>query len=77
MRLFLLHRIEDETGVSGTGDVAEGVQFTDGSCALRWLTATTSTAIYSSIEDLVVIHGHGGRTVVRWLDEQAAVLAVS
>lgn len=77
MRLFLLHRIEDETGVSGTGDVAEGVQFTDGSCALRWLTATTSTAIYSSIEDLVVIHGHGGRTVVRWLDEQPALLAVS
>ena len=66
MRLFRLHRIEDETGVSGTGDVAEGVQFSDGTCAMRWLTATSSTAIYASIEDLEKIHGHGGRTRVRW-----------
>lgn len=67
MRMFRLHRIEDETGVSGTGDVAEGVRFSDGTCALRWLTATSSTAIYASVEDLERIHGHGGRTVIRWV----------
>ena len=35
MKLFQLHRHEDESGVSGTGIVAEGVQFSDGKCALK------------------------------------------
>lgn len=68
LRRFYLHRAEDETGVSGTGDVAEGVCFTDGTCVLRWLTATTSTAVYRSTDDLITIHGHGGRTQIRWVD---------
>lgn len=67
MRLFELHRLEDETGISGTGRVAEGVQFSDGSCAMRWLTSVASTAIYNSIEDVEAIHGHGGKTIVAWI----------
>lgn len=69
MRLFQLYRRQDETGVSGTGVVAEGVQFTDGTCAMRWRTGTSSTAVYASIEDVLTIHGHGGKTVVLWVDE--------
>lgn len=68
MRTFYLERLEDETGISGTGIVTEGVQFSNGSCVMRWLTATSSIAIYNSIEELEQIHGHGGRTVVRWAD---------
>lgn len=68
MRRFYLYRKEDETGVSGTGTIAEGVEFSDGSCAMRWRTATSSTAIYKDIVDLIYIHGHGGKTEVRWLD---------
>lgn len=68
MRRFVLRRMEDETGVSGTGDVAEGVVFSDGTAAMRWRTAQTSTAIYSSIEALEAIHGHGGRTQVVFTD---------
>jgi hypothetical protein len=64
LRGFTLQRNEDETGVSGTGVVAEGVEFSDGTCALRWRTATASTAVYDSLADLVVIHGHGGKTLV-------------
>ena len=64
MRLFWLNRIEDETGVSGDGIVAEGVEFTDGTCVLRWLTATASTAAYLSIADVESIHGHGGKTQI-------------
>jgi hypothetical protein len=63
-RLFHLHRTEDETGISGTGLVAEGVVFGDGTVALRWLTETSSTAVYDSLQDVVKIHGHGGRTQV-------------
>ena len=68
MRTFKLQRLEDQGGVSGTGIVAEGVQFTSGRCVLSWLTATTSLGIYADIETLVEIHGHGGRTLVIWND---------
>jgi hypothetical protein len=67
-RRFELHRHEDETGVSGTGPVAEGVMFSDGTAALRWRTAVRSTAVYACMEDLERIHGHDGRTEVVWLD---------
>lgn len=63
---FHLHRREDESGVSGTGVVAEGVQFSDGRCVLHWLTNTSSIAIYDNIEDLMAIHGHNGKTIVQW-----------
>lgn len=69
MRRFHLQRDVDVTGVSGTGAVAEGVQFTDGSCALRWRSEHTSTAVYASIGDVETIHGHNGATRVVWVDE--------
>lgn len=31
---------------------------------MRWNTATRSTAIYASLEDVAAIHGHGGKTVI-------------
>lgn len=67
MRLFYLHRIEDESGVSGTGRVAEGVVFDDDTVALRWLTKTASTALYNSLADLEAIHGHQGKTKIEYL----------
>lgn len=69
-RLFVLVRSDDPSGVSGTGVVAEGVQFTDGTCILRWLTKYTSTTIYADIDDLTAIHGHDGATAVQWLDKE-------
>ena len=67
MKRFRLRRVEDETGVSGVGYVAEGVVFTDGTVALRWLSVYTSTAIYASLEDVELIHGHQGKTKVVWI----------
>ena len=64
---FVLRRDEDETGVSGTGVVAQGIEFSDGTVAMRWMVDLRSTAIYDSIEDVEKIHGHGGRTKVVWL----------
>ena len=68
MRRFELHREEDETGISGTGLIAEGAEFTDGTACMRWRTHTNSTGTYDSMEDLVKIHGHGGKTKVVWID---------
>jgi hypothetical protein len=69
LRRFELHREDDETGISGTGVVAHGVEFYDRTIAMRWITLHTSTALYASISDVEAIHGHNGKTQVVWLDE--------
>lgn len=63
---FRLMRKADVSGTSGTGHVADGVQFPDGTCVLRWRTAKSSTAVYASHADLMAIHGHDGATVCEW-----------
>jgi len=68
MARFVLDRKEDVSGISGTGVVAEGVMFSDGTAVIRWVVGYRSTAIYNSMDDLVHIHGHNGATQVRWLD---------
>jgi len=44
------------------------VEFSDGTVAMRWLRRPFSVAFYGSIRDVLAIHGHGGRTQVKWLD---------
>lgn len=56
MRTFEMSRAADESGVSGTGVVIEGVEFTDGRVAVRWRTATASTVVYDSLDDFLAIH---------------------
>lgn len=73
MRRFRLKRMEDESGVSGTGYVAEGVQFSDGQCVISWLTETSSTGIYHSAVEMIHIHGHGGKTQIEWVDDRNGI----
>ena len=68
MRRFELFRTEDETGISGIGTIAEGCEFHDGTCYLSWLTEQQSEGRYPTIERLIGIHGHEGKTTVRWID---------
>lgn len=73
MRTFELHRDEDVTGVSGTGIVAEGAVFDDGAVALRWIVGEhRSTGAWASIEAVIAVHGHDGRTRLVWTDQPAA-----
>jgi hypothetical protein len=69
MRNFVLIRNEDISGVSGTGVVAEGIEFTNGTCALSWLTVNKSEAFYPNIKVLEHIHGHDGATDVVFVGE--------
>ncbi len=69
MRRFYFDRQTDVSGMSGTGAVCEGVQFSDGSVVLRWLTSLSSTTLYRSIEDAIAIHGHQGATNLVWVDD--------
>jgi predicted RNase H-like HicB family nuclease len=62
MMKFSFNRIEDASGVSGVGLVAEGALFSNGKCSLCWLTDTSSIAIYESLDHVMQIHGHGGKT---------------
>ena len=65
-RLFELIRTEDPTRVSGTGVIAEGVEWEDGSASLRWNGKLKSVAHYDRLADIIAIHGHGGSTRVRF-----------
>jgi hypothetical protein len=69
VRAYYLRRNEDLSGMSGTGRVAEVAVFDDGTAVIRWIdrmnsTRVSSTAIFDSVDDLLKIHGHGGRTVL-------------
>lgn len=70
MKTYLLQRNEDYSGVSGTGVVAEVVEFSDGVCVMHWLGRYHSTNIYSSKEELINIHGHQGRTLLIELNNE-------
>lgn len=69
-RRFELFRHTDMSGVSGTGVVAEGIQFSDGSVAVRWKGANPSTAAWDSLAGVIAVHGHNGATEIRWLDDE-------
>lgn len=78
LRRFKLVRKEDESGVSGTGTVAVGVEFPNGYVELQWLndenarveTKMNGHASYpGGIDDMIEVHGHGGRTRVEWVDQ--------
>lgn len=68
MRRFVLDRLADESGVSGTGRVACGVEMPSGRVVMEWTREYRSIGIYGSVSDLEAVHGHGGKTILRWLD---------
>lgn len=67
MKLFKLVRSIDVSGVSGVGEIAEGVEFHDGQIALSWLGTYHTVELLHSMDDLIAIHGHSGSTEVKWL----------
>lgn len=69
-RRWQLQRHEDKTGVSGTGIVAYGVEWADGTVAYRWTTNPATHQIADSIDDVENIHGHGDSTEVVWIDDE-------
>ena len=71
-RLFKMIRNADESGVSGTGHVLDGVVFKDGKTVVAWLTQTSSIAVYNSFKDFHDIHigSHPtNKTEIVWKDE--------
>lgn len=58
MKPFEMIRNADESGVSGTGKVLEGVVFSKGITVIQWCVEgkPNSTAIYPTFDDFKCIH---------------------
>lgn len=79
-RRFKLVRHEDNTGVSGEGIVAHGVEFGDGAVVMQWhnedneqlADIPNGMAVKpapNGVEATREVHGHEGRTELRWMDD--------
>ncbi|MEU4289754.1 hypothetical protein AB0E63_16135 [Kribbella sp. NPDC026596] len=67
-RLFRLVRHTDPSGVHGIGTLAEGVEWSDGTVALRWRGPWPSTSTWDGgVDSVLSVHGAGGRTQIHWL----------
>lgn len=64
---FYLYRHQDMSGISGTGIVADGIKWPDGTVTIRWRGTRPSTVNWDSVEDAESVHGHGGATVFVWI----------
>ena len=71
VRPFYLHRIVDASGVSGTGIVAVGAVLPSGKAILEWRSRWKTVTVFESVDQIVHIHGHGGRTQLHWGDPPA------
>ncbi|QWF78727.1 hypothetical protein [Amycolatopsis sp. CA-230715] len=67
-RRFHLQRDDDVTGISGTGRVAEGCLWPDGSANVQWNGEHRSNVFWPSIVSVEAVHGHGGATRIVWDD---------
>jgi len=56
LKYFKVSRRYDESGVSGTGHIIDGIVFNDGTTVIKWLTEMSSIAIYRSFEEFKAIH---------------------
>lgn len=65
MRRFQLVGIKDETDI-----FAEGVQFSNGQCALHWLTYVSVITLYPDLDTLLLVHKYGERVRLMWIDQE-------
>ncbi len=64
LKPFHLFRHEDASGISGTGIVAVGVVWPNGRATMHWISYRSSSEDHASIDSLMEIHGHGGKTEI-------------
>lgn len=78
MRTFRLIRNQDQTGTSGTGTVATGTVDAAGKVTMRWIVQANlcdgskkmiyTTTQYECLTDVVLLHGHNGKSYVKMDD---------
>ena len=78
MRSFVMYRhnvptdTHDENQRNAPDEIQfEGVEFSDRTVVIRWMTAVPSTSVWDSMEELLKIHGHPEYdSELVWLDEK-------
>ena len=55
MKVFNIERQDDKTGLSGLGVVAQGVEFDDGTCVVRWMGKIKTTVMHDNMESIITI----------------------
>ncbi|CAG0948017.1 hypothetical protein ANRL1_04830 [Anaerolineae bacterium] len=70
MKIYDLMRADDTTGISGTGRVAQIVEFESGKVAVAWCAdgRPQSVAVYNNLDEAKIVHGHSGSKFVLVLD---------
>ena len=75
-QVFVMVRNADETGVSGTGPVADGIVFPSGSCVVEWRGSTPCVQVWSSFSAFKRVHidpHPDNRTELRWLSVENSI----
>jgi hypothetical protein len=73
---FRVYRDQDVSGVSGTGVIAEGCQFSTGWVVTHWLDQPpmnepkTDVWYHKGTSPITKVHGHGGATRIVWTSEE-------
>lgn len=75
MTEYILQRYADRSGVSGIGTVADIYEAPDGAVAIRWRGEHPAWGIWPDIRDLEAIHGHGGDSIVQYLEKDRLLSA--
>lgn len=57
--------------MSGTGVIAFGCEYPGGIVTLCWVSPYPSVVIWTSVEDMMQIHGHDGATELLWIDSES------
>lgn len=74
-RRFYLQRDTDITGISGTGRIADGVLWADGTVSLRWRSSTPKIDFADGgMATIESVHCHGGATRIVWVDPEVCEL---
>jgi len=68
LRRFKLVRAKDVSGTSGTGVVAEGVEYSNGRVSISWISQLECCGNYANVKTLLGVHGHEGATEIEWID---------
>ncbi len=68
---FFMERREDETGISATGRVLEGVLWQNGQVTVQWRPPMSTITIYKNFQTFLKIHvtSHPSKNVVVFIDE--------
>jgi hypothetical protein len=78
MRSFVMYRhnvptdTHDENQRNAPDEIQfEGIEFSDGTVVIRWMTAVPATSVWNSMDELLRVHGHPEYdSELVWLDKE-------